>query len=543
MKATLLLCVLMVPMSFNLRAHPPSATVATSSTQSQAQALAILRRAAAALGGSDAILGMQGIKISLRGKASSRFQAPSASPPFELGSSDFDLSVDFAREQIAFRSFDNEAGGMRHSLGIVGRTPRIYNLHACTVRPFTTPPSFARELTNHAQRTPHLLLRSALQNPLTLRFHGKQGADGRTHSVISFIQNNENISLFIDEATGLITKTETVQDDMLTGTSALATFFDNYQGAGIERAPRALRMRMAEQQTLRGDLLVEVNPAFPKHEFEPEGEFLSVQPSRPHPERVEELARGIYVLHSVSDPEHNALLVEFNDFVVVIDAPHSSEGGQRLIGKIRELAPTKPIRYLALSHHHDDHIAGLRSFVAEGAHVITTPGNRALVEAMMIAPQDDHLSRSPKPMQLETLGTSKRVITDGKRVLELHSIGPVPHAREMLIAYLPDEKILYQSDLFIVPSNEAPVGAPAPSLIALGQAIDRLGLDVDRIAAGHGRTATLADLRERLTYRHARQCGRRADGTHENPTSHHLQRDDRANLPMTYVPMLAPGSN
>ena len=36
---------------------------------------------------------------------------------------------------------------------------------------------------------------------------------------------------------------------------------------------------------------------------------------------------------------------------------------------------------------------------------------------------------------------------DDKHVVELYDIGPNPHANEILVAYLPKEKILFQADL------------------------------------------------------------------------------------------------
>ena len=42
----------------------------------------------------------------------------------------------------------------------------------------------------------------------------------------------------------------------------------------------------------------------------------------------------------------------------------------------------------------------------------------------------------------------KRVITDGERTVELINVGSSPHAKENVVVYLPNEKILFQGDLF-----------------------------------------------------------------------------------------------
>ena len=68
------------------------------------------------------------------------------------------------------------------------------------------------------------------------------------------------------------------------------------------------------------------------------------------------------------------------------------------------------------------------------------------------------------------------------------------------MVYLPVEKILFESDSF----SPAPAGTPAPVFgydwaLSLYENVQRLGLDVDRIAAGHGtRVGAITDLRAAL---------------------------------------------
>jgi flavorubredoxin len=40
------------------------------------------------------------------------------------------------------------------------------------------------------------------------------------------------------------------------------------------------------------------------------------------------------------------------------------------------------------------------------------------------------------------------VFTDGKRTVELYSIGPTSHVADMTMFYFPKEKILFQGDMF-----------------------------------------------------------------------------------------------
>ena len=147
------------------------------------------------------------------------------------------------------------------------------------------------------------------------------------------------------------------------------------------------------------------------------------------------------------------MAVAFRDYIVAIEAPGSSEGADKAIQMIKEALPGKPIRYVALTHHHSDHIGGLRSFIAEGATVITTRANRGVVETMAAAPQNDRLARAPRKPEFLFVEGGRRVLTDGEQTVELIDVGPNPHAKEMLIAWLPKQRIVFQGDLFFVPEQ------------------------------------------------------------------------------------------
>jgi hypothetical protein len=80
--------------------------------------------------------------------------------------------------------------------------------------------------------------------------------------------------------------------------------------------------------------------------------------------------------------------------------------------------------------------------------VITTPDNRKVVETMAAAPQNDRLAKNPRKPEFLFVESGKRVVTDGTQTVELIDVGPNPHAREMVIAYLPKQRVVFQGDLF-----------------------------------------------------------------------------------------------
>ena len=110
------------------------------------------------------------------------------------------------------------------------------------------------------------------------------------------------------------------------------------------------------------------------------------------------------------------------------------------------------------SHHHFDHSGGLRTYVDEGATIVTHQLNRPYYEQAWAAPRTlnpDRLAQSKKTATFETL-TDKHVLTDGKRSIEVHHIAGNGHNDAFVLVYLPTEKVLIEVDAW------APLAANAP---------------------------------------------------------------------------------
>lgn len=74
-------------------------------------------------------------------------------------------------------------------------------------------------------------------------------------------------------------------------------------------------------------------------------------------------------------------------------------------------------------------------------------------------------------------------------------VHPLPHVEGMLVAYLPNEKILIEADLFdSTGSGVSGVTEPTPANRTLLGHVRRLGLDVDTIVPIHGVPVTWSDF-------------------------------------------------
>jgi glyoxylase-like metal-dependent hydrolase (beta-lactamase superfamily II) len=157
------------------------------------------------------------------------------------------------------------------------------------------------------------------------------------------------------------------------------------------------------------------------------------------------------------------MFVEFRDFVVAVEAPQVHPGFEAIpairgsatvsvdfISLIHRTIPGKPIRYVIVSHHHSDHMGGIRAFATEGATIIVAPGHAAAARRTLDSPHTiapDAWHGSSRDVTIETVA-SHRTITDGQRLLEIWNVGKNPHTDENLFVWLPAEALLFQGDLF-----------------------------------------------------------------------------------------------
>lgn len=165
------------------------------------------------------------------------------------------------------------------------------------------------------------------------------------------------------------------------------------------------------------------------------------------------LAPDVYLLGGAPQ---NSVAVGFKDWVVVVEAPISEERSLAVIEAVAKLFPGKPIRYLVNTHQHFDSIGGLRTYVHVGATVVTHARNHAFYnrDVLNYVPRTvkpDLVSLMP-PTELTEGYTYELVrenyaITDGRRIMYLNYVQPLQHAEGMLMATLPAEGLVIQSDL------------------------------------------------------------------------------------------------
>jgi glyoxylase-like metal-dependent hydrolase (beta-lactamase superfamily II) len=343
--------------------------------------------------------------------------------------------------------------------------------------------------------TPHGWIKAAMgANPAV----DTRTADGKRMSEVSFVWKGKYKVTGDANRENLLEKVETWLPDPILGDMLVEADYSDYKDFGGVMFPMKIVQKQGGFPVL--DLTVnEVRPSAPVDIEVPQ----AVRDAVPPPSTVEsqQVADGVWFLSASS---HNGVVVEFNGYTAVIDAPLNETRSLAVIAEVKKLVPNKPLRYVINTHPHFDHSGGLRTYVAEGVTIITDSINRPFFERTFQLPHTlnpDSLSRNPKPAQFITV-TDNYVLTDGTRALELYVMQNNTHNPGLLLAYLPKEKILAQADSYTPPTpNLSP--PPAANVINarnlnLEENIDRLHLNVQKILPIHGRIMTIAEFRKAI---------------------------------------------
>jgi glyoxylase-like metal-dependent hydrolase (beta-lactamase superfamily II) len=370
------------------------------------------------------------------------------------------------------------------------------------------PPSVPNVRASLLDRYPEGLLLGAWQRPEALRWAGEATHEGRAQRVISYATpDGALVALWFDAATRLLTKRETVGDDAQRGDVTREIVYDDWRpvGGGPIRLPYRTR------EIHGGSLLEELRASSIRLDEPLPDSLFAIPPSfatlgAPAPAATTALGEDVYLVSEA----YQSVFVVFDDHVVVLEPGGSPRTARTTIEAVRRAAPGKPIRYVVATHFHWDHIGGIRPYVAEGATIVTTAGARRAIEQALAAPRTlrpDSLSRAPRAPTFEIVGEGGRVFRDARHELRIYRMAPTPHVAEMLFAYLPKERVLFEADALDI-EEPGRVGTAGDDTALLARTIDSLRLDVARIVPVHGKPGTMADLRQALARRAARTAGR-----------------------------------
>ncbi len=335
--------------------------------------------------------------------------------------------------------------------------------------------------------TPHGFIKAAQAGPATVRTETVRGAKKTVISVTTPMKVKLEGTL---NDQNLVERIETWTSNPVLGDVKIEALFSGYKDFAGVKFPTRIVQRSGGYPILDVTITDVVPNAAVAIEVP-----ASVRQATPPPAALvaEKVSDGVWIIPGGA----KSVAIEFRDHVTVVDAPESEARSIAVIDAIKKSIPNKPITYVINTHSHFDHAGGLRTYVAEGATVVTHAGNipfyeQAWANARTINP--DRLAKSGRKPVFEGIVGSRTFRDDTRELVVYHLAGNM-HNPGLLMVYLPKERMLVEADTY-TPTNtmtEAPGGVA--NLAQFNGAVERLGLDVEQVIPIHGRLTTLAEAR------------------------------------------------
>jgi glyoxylase-like metal-dependent hydrolase (beta-lactamase superfamily II) len=329
----------------------------------------------------------------------------------------------------------------------------------------------------------------------------------RNQRRVRLTMGGNTYAMYVDSKTNLPVRIERMVYQAMLGDVALNTEFANWQDVGGVRLPMRITQKYENLFTISDITLAsaKVNEdvgnigvtdsirAVAQQAGAPAGGAAPPAPTI----AVDTLAPGVW---RIGGQSHHTIAIEQSNQVVLVEAPQSDARTLAAIARARQLRPGKALGPLINTHHHFDHSGGIRAAMSEGLTIVTHDGNKDFyktVHSRQHTSQPDALQRSPKPLKLSTVG-DRRVLKDNLRTIEILHVPGNAHNGNMLVVYLPAEKILIQADLYNPPAANAvnPVFPFAGNLLEM---IQKRRLQVDRLVGIHGNPVAFADFQAAAT--------------------------------------------
>ena len=328
--------------------------------------------------------------------------------------------------------------------------------------------------------TPHGVVKAAMANNATVQ--------GRT---IAFAAPGRFKVQATVDAQNLVEKIDAVAPNAVLGDVPIEIRYSEYKDFGGVKFPTRIRQTIGAYPAL--DLTVtDVQPNLAVDIAVPDP--IKQTPAPYGKVATQMAADGVWY---ITGGTHHSVLIEMKDHVILVESPLNDERAAAVLAEVKNLVPSKPIKYVIATHHHFDHAGGLRAIAAEGIPVIAHDVNKAFLEKALAAPatiRPDRLAKSGKKGTVE--GTAAlRTLTDGTRTVDIHQIADNNHHSGIVMVHLPKERLLVEADVY----NPPALNAPAPAVInsnwvSLADNIKRLNLSVDQILPLHGRLIPIAEF-------------------------------------------------
>ena len=203
------------------------------------------------------------------------------------------------------------------------------------------------------------------------------------------------------------------------------------------------------------------------------------------PPAIKEVKPGLYMVTGLGG---NTTVRVTNEGLIVVDTKNLGEENYKALMEQIGTVSKAPVRYVFITHHHQDHSGNIGPFQAAGAEVIVHEGlNKAL---------DTYKAAQGTPEKSKVTYTTTRTVKVGNASATGHFFGRA-HTSGDTWVYFPDVRVIATGDSFVAtaPNADYPFGG---SVVEWVKALDQvLKLDFDTAIPGHGNDPlTKADVQK-----------------------------------------------
>lgn len=205
---------------------------------------------------------------------------------------------------------------------------------------------------------------------------------------------------------------------------------------------------------------------------------------------------------------HTAIIMK--DYVIMVDAGQEPESGKYITDALRKIT-TKPVKYLVITHYHDDHIMAIPWFRKQGAvvighaktqQIIADMGDKLIKNRLRMSgkrrPELKEILKDVVVPNVDVTFEDKMVIGRGADRVELLYLGAARTPGDVFL-WLPKEKILLTGDA--INKSVQPLQYDFPNIKQWMSTLKKaLTLGAETYVAGHGKPFKTDTLREIIAY-------------------------------------------
>ncbi len=340
-------------------------------------------------------------------------------------------------------------------------------------------PDFATTSGPFVRVTPALLIRTLKDREANAHFLGETTIDGTTYNIVGFSMTvGPGISLYFEKGTNLLRRSERV----FPGFGLVEYRFDDYETRNEVPYNQSFTLYLNGDVNLEREIKsVKVNAAIDDYLTVPET-LVAIPEVQPDPLSRQELEEGVWLIGG------NGTYGMFVDMGEYVFAAGGTGGIADRVKSLREVVGDKPIRYGMMTHHHFDHVVAVSAYEEEGATIIAAAAHERIVRRN---------AENGETLDVKLVDDRMVLEAEGRRI-EIIDIGATAHTEHLLVAWLPEEGILFEADHFAMP-RVGPVPPAVSSTKTFAAALKKAGIKPKVLVSAHSpKPGTFEDLEQAL---------------------------------------------